>query len=968
MPSIHGLSDLFPRSLKDLSAQLLPRLRLIPEFRCWLPPAYIVDNCSWDILEPKTSQALTLWNSLSQGTPLLILLDLLGSKTGGNSLVYEGNKGDEDNQSTNAVFIAEFLRRVEILEIQGRLSYGEIFRVEEFLSGSCSGFIKVLKLVQRVLDCLEATYPNLYELPRSAERQKEDLFEKFLDSEMLYLEDMKDMKECTVAIMKLSDTNPMVLEYLAAQIDRIILYQEHIIAHLQSVGVRSTDSIRWSRLFGIRENMYISGAGAYRSYCSQYYSLLDFIDFTCIKNRQNETLYARCFELSQQLAFPTDHILSFIDTCSAVLDVTHPVENFPAFKALCSAYQTLLSLKDDISEVMRSKRASYAKRYISNRTPHAHLNMDCLALGEFILDDCLHIEFRNFYGPNQSRDTSAVLLTPNDSPHPQREAGTYVFAFLFEQILLLGRPIITSDKLQHASGSQNHNSLYCPDSEWNFGPAIHSCTPFDVLCAVSLAEIIHVERSESEDFSVGVTWVGREDGPTNTLLLVFACGKQLEQWIRALSRLAPSNSVLIDITDCDECNGKHLSAANSLSWLDDLEFSRRSMSSKPRPWSLIARKEEALASSLYLFSLSNGSEHSLFSVLSSSKSRIHRFERGLSASPRSLSSARSTKSAGLIADPVKLAGEIQSIEAVLQEGQDVPPDLTGQVRRIGSYPAAHGGYSDVWKCNWISGTQCNKVAVKVLRGKLLDAEREDKIAKRLQHEIKVWKRLNHENVVPLHGTCCNFGRYLSLVCPWYENGSLYQYVRKKDGELKLPERLQLLSDVAAGLAYLHSCSIIHGDLSSANILINDKDRACLCDFGLSTLVEDLVDSWYPSSMLGGAIRWSAPELYCLSFFDHPESPKPMVSVSSDIYSFGSVALEILSGKVPYYYLKHDGQVLIELSKRVKPQRTPSPFLTNDLWDLIGECWNDNPGARPSTARVSSQICLLHQRTLARHSM
>ena len=176
----------------------------------------------------------------------------------------------------------------------------------------------------------------------------------------------------------------------------------------------------------------------------------------------------------------------------------------------------------------------------------------------------------------------------------------------------------------------------------------------------------------------------------------------------------------------------------------------------------------------------------------------------------------------------------------------------------------------------------------------------------------------------------------------------------------------------------------------ANILISDKGQACLCDFGLSTLVEDLVDSWYPSSMLGGAIRWSAPELYSISCFDATEQPRLNVSASSDIYSFGSIALEvgplpscssgcprtrrlmslicfpdqILSGKVPYYYLKHDGQVLIELSKRVKPQRTPSPFLTNDLWDLIGECWHDNPGARPSTARISSQICLLHQRTLA----
>ena len=55
-------------------------------------------------------------------------------------------------------------------------------------------FVKVLKTVQRVLDCLEATYPNLYELPNAGDRRKEDLFERFLDLESLCLEDLRDMK------------------------------------------------------------------------------------------------------------------------------------------------------------------------------------------------------------------------------------------------------------------------------------------------------------------------------------------------------------------------------------------------------------------------------------------------------------------------------------------------------------------------------------------------------------------------------------------------------------------------------------------------------------------------------------------------------------------------------------------------------------------------------------------------------
>ena len=144
-----------------------------------------------------------------------------------------------------------------------------------------------------------------------------------------------------------------------------------------------------------------------------------------------------------------------------------------------------------------------------------------------------------------------------------------------------------------------------------------------------------------------------------------------------------------------------------------------------------------------------------------------------------------------------------------------------------------------------------------------------------------------------------------------------------------------------------------------------------------------MDNSYPSSTIGGAVRWAAPELYNIPEVDQPYTPQ--ISVSSDVYSYGSIALEvsipsilwmshnlnshgqILSGKVPYHYLKHDGQVLLELSKRVKPTRPASAFLTNELWRFIGECWEDSPAARPSSLDVTSRISTLYQRTISRHS-
>ena len=73
----------------------------------------------------------------------------------------------------------------------------------------------------------------------------------------------------------------------------------------------------------------------------------------------------------------------------------------------------------------------------------------------------------------------------------------------------------------------------------------------------------------------------------------------------------------------------------------------------------------------------------------------------------------------------------------------------------------------------------------------------------------------------------------------------------------------------------------------ANILIDDNHHACIADFGLSRLARDLdLPSTSQLSSLGGALRWTAPELYAFG------EVIPCVTLYSDIYSFGSIALEV----------------------------------------------------------------------------
>ena len=101
--------------------------------------------------------------------------------------------------------------------------------------------------------------------------------------------------------------------------------------------------------------------------------------------------------------------------------------------------------------------------------------------------------------------------------------------------------------------------------------------------------------------------------------------------------------------------------------------------------------------------------------------------------------------------------------------------------------------------------------------------------------------------------------------------------------------------IAIGLEYLHSEGIIHGDMHCGNVLINDKDNACLTDFGLA-LFADASAYNYGSVHGGGAVRWRAPELVAPAEFGQPEeSSRP--TCASDIFSFACVGIEVCTNNV-----------------------------------------------------------------------
>ncbi|KAJ7721725.1 kinase-like domain-containing protein [Mycena maculata] len=149
-------------------------------------------------------------------------------------------------------------------------------------------------------------------------------------------------------------------------------------------------------------------------------------------------------------------------------------------------------------------------------------------------------------------------------------------------------------------------------------------------------------------------------------------------------------------------------------------------------------------------------------------------------------------------------------------------------------------------------------------------------------EALVWHYLRHPNVVPFLGV--DFTTLSSplraMVSPWMPLGNVVVYVGQHSPVFTYA--LDIINDVIQGLKYLHSKSVVHGDLCGRNILIDKDGRACLSDFGLAVFIDSETKS---SSAHGGSLRWMAPELVQIGVpFKR--------TTASDVWAFGCVCGEV----------------------------------------------------------------------------
>ncbi|KAJ6937210.1 LOW QUALITY PROTEIN: hypothetical protein NC652_011766 [Populus alba x Populus x berolinensis] len=233
---------------------------------------------------------------------------------------------------------------------------------------------------------------------------------------------------------------------------------------------------------------------------------------------------------------------------------------------------------------------------------------------------------------------------------------------------------------------------------------------------------------------------------------------------------------------------------------------------------------------------------------------------------------------------------------------------------------ASGSYGDLYK-----GTYCSQeVAIKILKPERVNSD----LQKEFAQEFGIRMSCNFIGA-------CTKPPSLCIVTEFMYGGSVYDYLHKQRGVFKLPNLLKVAIDVSKGMDYLHQNNIIHRDLKAANLLMDENEVVKVADFGVARVKAQTGIMTAET----GTYRWMAPEVIEHKPYDH----------KADVFSFGMVLWELLTGKIPYEYLTPLQAAVGVVQKGLRP--TIPKNTQPKLAELLEKCWQQDPALRPDFSEI-----------------
>lgn len=278
-------------------------------------------------------------------------------------------------------------------------------------------------------------------------------------------------------------------------------------------------------------------------------------------------------------------------------------------------------------------------------------------------------------------------------------------------------------------------------------------------------------------------------------------------------------------------------------------------------------------------------------------------------------------------------------EAIKRGLQTIRNEDLEEIRQLGS-----GTFGSVFHGKWKgSDVAIKRIKASCFAGK--PTERERLIAD-FWKEALMLSSLHHPNVVSFYGVVRDGpDGSLATVTEFMVNGSLKQFLRKKDRTIDRRKRLIIAMDSAFGMEYLHEKNIVHFDLKCENLLVNMRDpHRPVCkigDLGLSKVKQHTL----VSGGVRGTLPWMAPELL--------SGKTNMVTEKIDVYSFGIVMWELLTGDEPYSDMHCASVIGGIVNDSLRPE---IPTWCDPEWkSLMESCWASDPGSRPSFCEISQKL-------------